>query len=367
MTERLETGAGTPRIELSPGTQEVVLTVPPQGPLGPPGPVGATGPTGPQGPMGATGISGQAGVPGAVGATGATGATGPGGGATGPVGATGATGPAGATGPVGATGVPGPQGPAGATGATGIGFLLRGYISGLILSTAAAASFTVGPGMALDSSHVALMNLASALSKNTGAWAVGNNVGGLDQGVIAASTWYHCFLIERTDTQVVDVLFSTSATAPLLPANYTLFRYIGSLKTTASNQWQGFVQLNDEFLWLTPYLDIQTSTLGTTSTLFPLANVPPGVQVRARLRGSMSCNTATGAVLISSPDEGVQVCNSPIGNTTQLNLQAQVGAPLCELEVRTNTAGQIRAVGLTASTQLLLNVYGYFDSRGKDA
>ena len=44
------------------------------------------------------------------------------------------------------------------------------------------------------------MTLAAAISKTTSAWAVGTGNGALDTGTIANSTWYHVYVIERTDT-----------------------------------------------------------------------------------------------------------------------------------------------------------------------
>ena len=46
-----------------------------------------------------------------------------------------------------------------------------------------------------------------------------------------ANTDYYVYLIKRVDTDVVDAIFSASATAPTLPTNYTLFRRIGSIST----------------------------------------------------------------------------------------------------------------------------------------
>ena len=69
------------------------------------------------------------------------------------------------------------------------------------------ATFGIAAGVAADSTAAAMMSLASAYTKTTAAWAVGSTSGALDTGVIAASTWYHVYLIRRTDTGVVDVRF----------------------------------------------------------------------------------------------------------------------------------------------------------------
>src|SRR5262249_51648505 len=146
-------------------------------------------------------------------------------------------------------------------------------------------------------------------------WAVGSGNGALDAGAIAANTWYSVHLIKRADTGVVDVLLSLSPTAPTLPTNYTMFRRLGSMRTNVSSQWTPFVQLGDEFLWVTPVADVNTSALGTTATLFTLS-VPPGVQVTSRIRGIGTNPAANTLILLNSPDEAPAAPNSPPGNLT---------------------------------------------------
>jgi len=68
--------------------------------------------------------------------------------------------------------------------------LLRGYKSGLKMSTAGASTtITIDPGVAADSANAVMISLPSAISKTTGAWAVGSGVGGLDTGTIRVSAF----------------------------------------------------------------------------------------------------------------------------------------------------------------------------------
>lgn len=121
--------------------------------------------------------------------------------------------------------------------------IIRGvlYNGQLTISDTSTTTFTVGAGAVGDSTFVSTMFLSSALVKSTSAWAVGNNNGGLDTGAIGVSTLYYVYVIKRVDTQVVDVLFSTSSTSPTMPTNYTLKRLIGTVLTNSSSQ---FVALN---------------------------------------------------------------------------------------------------------------------------
>jgi hypothetical protein len=84
------------------------------------------------------------------------------------------------------------------------------------------------------------------------------------------------YVIKRPDTQVVDVLFSTSATAPTMPANYTLKRLVGAVKTNGSSQFIQFIGYeNGRQYWTTLGNDFNTATLTTARSTFSLTQVPP--------------------------------------------------------------------------------------------
>jgi hypothetical protein len=242
--------------------------------------------------------------------------------------------------------------------------LFRGLLSGLKYTTAGAStSFSIGAGACVDSTNTDFMKLTSSITKTTAAWAVGSGNGGLDTGTITLNSWYHIYVIKRPDTGVVDLVYSLNATAPTLPTNYTLYRRIASISNNASNQWTAMSQLGDEFFWPNPLAGIATSTLGTTATLFSLP-VPVGIVVQAKMRGFVS--TATGTVVVYSPDEGTTTVNSPSGNITGQSGTGAVPAGVFTADIRTNTSQQVKAVASAASTGLFTVVYGWVDRRGKD-
>jgi hypothetical protein len=121
---------------------------------------------------------------------------------------------------------------------TGTDVLPPNYLAGLDLGINAldpANDIDIAAGAARDAADSEDMTLASALVKQTNAaWAVGTNAGGLDTGSLSANTLYYVWLIKRTDTGVVDVLFSTSNSSPTMPTNYDKKRVIGSFKTGAT-------------------------------------------------------------------------------------------------------------------------------------
>lgn len=244
--------------------------------------------------------------------------------------------------------------------------VIRSYLAGLALSTAGSSgTFGIAAGVATDSTNAAMMSLASAYTKTTSAWALGTAAGGLDTGAIANSTWYHVFLIRRSGTGVVDVLFSLSASAPTMPTNYDQKRRIGSIRTNGAAQWVGFTQIGDLFLWNASVNDVNVSNLSTVLTSYTLT-VPTGLKVIARIRGYAyrSAASPTG-ILIGSPDENSAAIYAVGGQETATSVANNVEAPF-QIDVSTNTSGQVTAIATAASTNLQIATYGWFDRRQRD-
>jgi hypothetical protein len=204
--------------------------------------------------------------------------------------------------------------------------------------------------------------LAAALTKRLdAAWAVGNNQGGLDTGSKAVSTWYHLWAIKRTDTGVVDVLFSTSATAPTMPSGYTIKQCLGSVKTDASGNILAFVQRGSgrsrEFHWLVPSPDRDDVAPGTSAVLRALPGIPLGRRVKALLNagGSVSASGNAFIGIVSDPATNspvpIAVAAASLGSAAGGNFSsAQVGGNWLwsALECWTDTSQQVR-VQISAS------------------
>jgi hypothetical protein len=241
----------------------------------------------------------------------------------------------------------------------------KGHLFGLTLSTAGSSTtFSVAAGVASDSTDVALLSLGSSMNKTTAAWLVGTGNGSLDSGSIAANTWYHVYLIYRADTAVTDVIVSTNATAPSLPASYTLYRRIGSIRTDGSNNWLQFVQSGDKFSWSAPIGDVNT-TIGTTAALQTLT-VPLGIATTALFNATCTSASGQAGVLLTSPLTSTQAANTPVGNMNLLSAgSAMLGA--AALAVDTDTSSRVRSVALGAGTSLFIATTGWIDTRGRVA
>jgi hypothetical protein len=260
------------------------------------------------------------------------------------------------------------------TGTVSGGAVHRSYLAGLTLSAAGgSATMNIAAGRAADSTNTTLMTLAAAIAKTTAAWAVGNAVGGnLEAAAIANNTWYHFYEIMRPDTGVVDVGFSTSATAPTMPANYTLKRRIGSGKTDGAAQWVAFTQDGDLFEWTAIVADISANNPGVAAVTRTLNGVPTGVNVEAfgqlivqNVAAGSGCYTILTDLATNDQAPGSTATDIPVAQNAGGGSVVSAG----RFRVRTNTSGQIRSrVSFgDANVTLTLNTFGWIDTRGRNA
>lgn len=245
---------------------------------------------------------------------------------------------------------------------------LRGYLAGLTLSNNtvdATNDIDVAEGEATDTSNTHVIRLTAPITKRLdAAWAVGSGSGGLDTGVVADGS-YHVWLIRRSDTGVVDVLFSVSATGPVMPANYDQKRRIGAF-IRSGGAILAFKQTGDYFRLVTAVLDVNVTNPGSAGVLRTLS-VPSGVKVKA-LYNINSWNAAiVEQTYMSDPDAtdaAVQGVNAPLAS-----LQAAANQNgYAQLETMTNTSAQIRSrhnVG-DANTTFKLATLGWTDYRGRN-
>lgn len=249
------------------------------------------------------------------------------------------------------------------------GELYRGLLNGLTLSnnaTDATNDIDIATGSAgSDGTTPVLMTLSSALTKRLDAtWAVGSGNGGLDTGTIANTT-YHVWLIQRSDTGVVDALFSTSATSPTMPSSYDRKRRIGSI-IRESAAIVAFRQNGDLFLRTraTP----RTSTSAFSSALLSV-NVPTGINVRPLLVNDLRISASSTDVSISmgsgtgsSADRVVQIITT--GAAT-----SHLHEDLVHVDkFTTNTNGEIYYAATINTGSIALNSLfcdGWIDARGQ--
>lgn len=240
------------------------------------------------------------------------------------------------------------------------GAALRGLIAGLTLSNNGldpTNDIDIAAGQATDDGVSVVMRLGTGITKRLdGGWSAGTGGGGLDTGTKANGTWYHVWLIRRPDTGAVDALFSTSATSPTMPTNYTQKRRIGAVRTSGTGAIIPFTQFDDEFRWLAVPTDVNVSNLGTSYTNYTVS-VPLGVAVEAVLQGTFTGSTTNAELYISRPGEtdaaGIAVARMVSAATLAFG----------QIRVRTNALSQVQAKSGAASSQLTLGVVAWFDRR----
>ena len=159
----------------------------------------------------------------------------------------------------------------------------RGIIGGLRITndgTDAAHDLGVAVGFARDYADAVNLSLTGALIKRIDAsWAVGTNNGGLDTGSVGASALYGVYLIRRSDTGVVDVLFSLDTTAALAtgtkPTNYDQWRLIGLCWTDGSSNLSPMLQTGDVFQKLDFVADLDDTTISNDAWETATMRCPP--------------------------------------------------------------------------------------------
>lgn len=247
---------------------------------------------------------------------------------------------------------------------------IPGYRHGLKLSNSSGDSdhdIDIATGLATADDDSAVIQLSSALTKRIdAAWAVGTGNGGLDTGSVTTETWYHVWLIRRSDTGVVDALFSTSSTAPTMPTNYDEKAHIGAVYTDASSNILPFYQMGDWFMWTSESsLAVKSDTLtAQTAKLFTLLT-PSGFDTEAQLNFYAIPDGSTSAKIIIQHPEAVVgsaipgTGGYPIADTFPTSNGGEAGGPKRQF---VDSSSQVRvrsAAGSPRTTSVNIQVIAW--------
>lgn len=244
-------------------------------------------------------------------------------------------------------------------------------LTGLTMSngTDAVNDINIAAGSCVSDDGTTVMTLTAITKQLDAAWAVGTNLGGRDAGAISDNTW-HVWVINRTDTNVTDVLFSLSASAPTMPTSYTKKKCIGSI-IRLSASLLGFVQLRNQFWLKTSALYTSSANPGTAAFTVTLAQIPTGANFLADLNAQVyDPNLISIASLVSDlslTDEGPINYSGAVNSDgpTSASSGSVLGAQGGNKFVRTNTAAQVRAriSASNAGTILYIRSRGWIDQR----
>ncbi len=244
----------------------------------------------------------------------------------------------------------------------------RNYISELIPSNNSTDSqhdIDISEGECSNNDNSGSISLSSTITKQIDAnWSEGNNAGGFPSGLtLSANTWYHIFVIAKSDG-TVDAGFDTSLTATNLlsdATSYIKYRRIGSVLTDGSSNiingtWTESLS-GVFFRYNTRIQDARYQYITGVQT--PTLSAPPNKLVQLSTKGSRS---STGAyVIINQTDESVLAPTQD--NCTVGCITSTGGIDNSEILVRVDANSQIRCNGTGSSTLLVLNTIGYIDER----
>lgn len=243
-------------------------------------------------------------------------------------------------------------------------------IGGLLLSndTETDNDVNIMAGGARDTTDSVNLILASEITKQIDAsWAVGDDAGGLDGtessgGTPDADTMYYVWLIRRSDTGVVDALFSESATSPTLPTNYDSKRLIGVVRTDSSGDIIGFTQVGDYFRYTGDViLDVDDSSI-TASFETATLSVPPSsiAHTYVDVIGT-SGTTITGSAYIKTNGAADVAARPEAGLFFELQSATSHSAILLgtHLSVLVDESSQIQYAGEASSSTIKISTYGF--------
>lgn len=199
---------------------------------------------------------------------------------------------------------------------------------------------------------------AASTKQSDALWAVGSAAGALDTGAVG-NNGYYIWAIKRSDTGVVDYLFSLSATAPDMTrpgAAYDykrLFGYFlragGAIVTCHTYETEGG---GLELIWDTPTLDVNLAGTLTTARRTDAVKVPLLFSTTAILHITMNDASAVQRAIVYCPDQSDGTPSgtaAPLYNFTTDNTGGSEGR---SMDVRTSAAGLIAARSNLATVDL---------------
>jgi len=146
--------------------------------------------------------------------------------------------------------------------------------------------FTAGNFDFDDGSGQATLN--SLTKQIDGAWAEGDNAGGLDTGSVAIDTWYHCYTIYNPTTGVSDALFTATYGSPAMPSGYTKKKWRMAVLTDGSANIVPFKQDGKTINYTTSRQQYSaTSGIPTTAT-DQTVETPLGIRVKANFDATVN-------------------------------------------------------------------------------
>jgi hypothetical protein len=233
-----------------------------------------------------------------------------------------------------------------------------GYLNvqNLQLAVASTTTLTMAAGQARDSSNVNDIVLSASVTIN----GATNGINGLDTGSLGASHLYSVYVVgDSSGNNDTGAVVSLSASGPLMPVGYDMYRLIGYARTDGSSHflagyWSG--SSNERtFIYDVPIATALSAGTSNTYVAVTLATFVPAVaNVLARMESNWTANAA-GDTMALQPFNGVgdtvKYIAAVAGATAHTLVREYVQAQLSSGDPKINYK--------VSAGSLALNVAGY--------
>jgi len=256
----------------------------------------------------------------------------------------------------------------------------KGYLSGLITERTGNREIRINIGSCIDSTASEIMEIQTLIRKQTDIAFSEGELGGCNDGSsVAANTFKHIFVIKNPTSGVTDILISTSATAPIMPAGYTFFRRIGGIWLDGSANIRDYKQVGDSFHY-TPCW-VQELSITTAEADRPLNALPTEISCMAMIVPIVrqATSAVTNVVNLGAPFQDLAepsyVGNAAGGRILTEGYSAhshQAGDFSVAMHSSVSLAvipcvnSHIRIQYSAQNGTVRLDIIGYIDSRGKE-
>ena len=231
------------------------------------------------------------------------------------------------------------------------------YIFGMQLSWLTTSTISVAAGGTRDSTNTIDMQNSTAFTLNI----LASGYNGLDNGAVAASTFYAVYAIgDSTQNNPNGYCFSASFTEPVLPFGYDSWHRIGAVLTDSSKNILKFWQYGTDGK-RTMYYDVNvaapTTTASTSYATISLATSVPPITAEAIMNVHYTANSATNIASFipygSTATNGIVVFGYGVAAEQQgmLTIQTQLNVAAPSFQFKTTSA----------SDTLVMATAGYID------
>ena len=195
--------------------------------------------------------------------------------------------------------------------------------------------------------------VVSSLTKEfDSAWVAGDGNGGLLSGSISADTWYYIFAIYDDTNEIADIGADSSYASPTLPTGYTKKEYLGAFLTdSSSNIRTGFWK--DGYFFFDTNIIEHSGTKNTTKETKTLT-VPQGEECLAFGNARLSIANGSDSVRFYRIGATDDMSRAYTGSADSSDLTQG-----SDIQVITNSSGQIEWATNGSSRTIYLDLYGY--------